>query len=68
LACRFVLQLQVDRVIHRRRHLFWWGPLRDVLSFVIFVASFFGNAVEWHGHHYGVQSAARIVDLDRLEP
>jgi ceramide glucosyltransferase len=68
LACRFVLQLQVDRVFHRRRQLFWWGPMRDVLSFVIFVASFFGNAVEWHGHRYGVQSAARIVDLDRLEP
>jgi ceramide glucosyltransferase len=68
LTCRLVLQLQVDRIFHLRRQLFWWGPMRDVLSFVIFVASFFGNAVEWRGHRYAVQSAARIADPDELEP
>jgi ceramide glucosyltransferase len=32
------------------------GPLRDVLSFVVFVASYFGRRVEWRGHRYGVRA------------
>jgi ceramide glucosyltransferase len=56
LACRFVLQIELDRAFRLRDDLFWMGPLRDVLSFVVFVASFFGRRVEWRGHRYGVRA------------
>ena len=68
LASRLVLQLTVDRMLRRRRRLFWGGPLRDLVSFAVFVASFFGNTVEWGGRRYGVRAAARIVDPDRRTP
>jgi hypothetical protein len=53
--------------VHRHR-LFWRGPLRDLLSFAIFVASFFGTAVQWRGHRYRMQSDTRIVEPDKVGP
>jgi ceramide glucosyltransferase len=52
LACRFALQFELDRAFNLRSDVFWAGPVRDVLSFAVFVASFFGRSVEWRGHRY----------------
>ena len=67
LACRYILQLMIDLILHRQRRLSWRGPMRDALSFAIYVASFFGNAVQWHGHRYHMQSATRIGEPDQVE-
>jgi len=66
-ACRYSLQLAIDRILRRQRAFFWYGPLRDSLSFAIFVASFFGNAVQWDGHRYRVRSETRIVTPEAAE-
>ena len=68
LTSRFALQLTVDRMLRRRQRPFWGGPLRDLLSFAVFVASFFGHAVEWGGWRYKVHTAAGIVDPGRHAP
>ena len=47
LACRFILQSEIDRAFHLRDEFFWLGPLRDLLSFAIFIVSFCGRA--WSG-------------------
>jgi ceramide glucosyltransferase len=65
-ACRYILQLAIDRILHRQRF-FWVGPLRDMLSFAIFVTSFLGSAVQWRGHRYRMQSDTRIVEPDKVE-
>jgi ceramide glucosyltransferase len=52
LACRFALQFELDRAFNLRSDVFWAGPVRDALSFAVFVASFFGRSVEWRGHRY----------------
>jgi ceramide glucosyltransferase len=60
LACRFALQAELHRLFQLgdgwsiSSGNFWLGPMRDVLSFVAFVASFFGRRVEWRGRRYGV--------------
>jgi ceramide glucosyltransferase len=56
LACRFALQAELHRLLQLRNGIFWLGPIRDILSFVVFVASFFGRRVEWRGHRYGVKA------------
>ena len=33
---------------------YWLVPVRDLLSFAIFVASFFGRDVTWRGHSYRI--------------
>lgn len=73
LACRFALQAE----LHRRFQFgngstaawgnFWLGPIRDVLSFVVFVASFFGRGVEWRGHRYGVRADSTLARYGEAE-
>jgi ceramide glucosyltransferase len=55
LACRRALQIQVDRVLGRSLYGPWWGPLRDALSFAVFVASFWSGTVSWRGRSYRVR-------------
>jgi ceramide glucosyltransferase len=54
LVCRYALQAELRRRFRVGDFLFWLGPIRDLLSFVVFIASFFGRRVEWGGQHYGV--------------
>jgi ceramide glucosyltransferase len=67
LACRFALQAALDRVFHLRDDIFWLGPLRDLLSFGVFVASFFRRGVEWRGHRYGVAADNRLAYYGEVE-
>jgi ceramide glucosyltransferase len=44
----------------------WLLPVRDALSFAVFVASFFGRAVFWRGQLFQVEPSGRMsVDGDR---
>ncbi len=61
LACRFTLQVELDRAFRLRDDVFWLGPLRDIASFCVFVASFFGSSVEWRGHRYGLQAGNKLA-------
>jgi ceramide glucosyltransferase len=54
--CRLALQAELHRLFHLRNGIFWLGPIRDILSFIIFVASFFGRRVEWRGRRYAVKT------------
>ncbi len=54
LVARVWLMRTVDGVIGRRLGPWWLLPLRDMLSFVVFVASFFGRSVEWRGAKFHV--------------
>lgn len=67
LACRFMLQVELDRAFRLRDDVFWPGPLRDVVSFVVFVASFFGSAVEWRGHRYVVQADSSLLYYGKVK-
>jgi ceramide glucosyltransferase len=55
-AClsRVWLMRTVDRVIGRGLGPWWLIPLRDMLSFFVFVGSFFVRSVEWRGTKFHV--------------
>jgi ceramide glucosyltransferase len=67
LACRFILQMEMDRAFHLSGDFYWMGPLRDMASFAMFVASFFGRGVEWRGHRYGVQADNTLAWYGEVE-
>jgi len=44
----------------------WLLPVRDTLSFAVFVASFFGRAVFWRDQFFQVEPSGRMsIDGDR---
>ena len=64
LICRFWLQRGVDRLAGARTGPWWLTPLRDGLSFAVFVASFFVRAVDWRGTRFRVDDRGA---LERIE-
>lgn len=67
LLCRLGLQWQVDITLGlqagdsaRRWAL---GPMRDMLSFAVFCASFLNNAVVWRGRRYHVRPDGTMVEV-----
>ena len=69
LASRFALQAELHRLFELGpvRNIIWIGPVRDLLSFVVFVASFFGRSVEWRGHRYGVRANSTLTRYGEAE-
>src|SRR5690606_26193146 len=49
LAARFALKWRIDRLFDTQAGSFWLLPLRDLLSFAVFLASLFGETVHWRG-------------------
>jgi ceramide glucosyltransferase len=69
LLSRLLLQSQVDRVIGNpegRGGSLWLGPLRDLLSFAVFVASHFTDAVTWRGQRFRVNRDGTLIPADNL--
>lgn len=61
IACRIALCVCVERTFSLPRHSYWLLPIRDLLSFGVFVTSFFGNAVSWRGYKYRVLSDGSLI-------
>lgn len=54
LLCRYALAAELRRDFSLLDYSFWLGPIRDLFSFVVFIASLFGRRLEWRGHRYGL--------------
>jgi ceramide glucosyltransferase len=42
-------------------------PLRDVMSFVVWIASFLGRGVQWRGERFSLQRDGRIIAVRKHE-
>ncbi len=67
LACRYGLALELDRAFALRGRRLWLLPLRDLLSFGIFLASFFGRDIEWRGQRYDVRPDKTLAYYGEVE-
>lgn len=54
LASRVALKLRVDIVTRTNAGPMLLLPFRDILSFIIFLGTFFGTTVHWRGQRYAV--------------
>jgi ceramide glucosyltransferase len=63
LACRLAVSIQVEsmRDGSGRRVSPWLSPLRDLLSFAIFLASFLPGPMIWRGSRYALQSDGTLT-------
>jgi ceramide glucosyltransferase len=60
LICRLWLMREVDRIAGVDGRGRWLAPLRDVLSFTIFLGSFFVRAVDWRGTQFRVDAQGAL--------
>jgi ceramide glucosyltransferase len=63
LACRLVLQRQVDHTLRLNTSRWRLGPARDLLAFAVYVASFFVDVVSWRGRRYQVRADGTLVPV-----
>lgn len=61
LAARAMLCLAVERAFGLHRHPYRLIPVRDILSFVLFAASFLGRGVSWRGHQFEVARTGALL-------
>jgi ceramide glucosyltransferase len=60
-GCRLVLLRQVEQAFNLPPQSCWLVPLRDVLSFAVFVSSFFGQSARWRGRRYRFVAGGTLV-------
>lgn len=60
-ACRVVLCLCVERAFGVARQPYWLIPVRDLLSFVVYVSGLFGSSVTWRGFAYRLRWDGRLM-------
>ena len=61
MACRTLLCKCIEHAFGLKRQPLWLLPLRDCLSFAVFVTSFFGAAVSWRGYKYRVLAGGALM-------
>jgi ceramide glucosyltransferase len=65
LLCRAVMVRMIDHALRLPVTPLWLMPLRDLLSFVVFVASFFTRRVAWRDRTFRIGRKGQLMDGDR---
>ena len=60
LASRIILCKSVMRVFRLAGQAYWLIAIQDLISFVVYVGSFFGTRVGWEGESYRVLKSGRL--------
>jgi ceramide glucosyltransferase len=60
LAARLFLKRRIDGIFGTYAGPFWLLPVRDVLSFAVFVMSQFGETVHWRGSRFSVEPSGAL--------
>ena len=60
LAARLLLKRSIDRLCGARTASLWLLPLRDMLSFVVFLGGFGTASVDWRGERLRMDGEGRI--------
>jgi len=60
LAARLVLKARIDWLFGTYAGPIWLMPLRDLLSFAVFLTSLFGETVHWRGTHFAVEASGAM--------
>ena len=63
LAARLILKRSIDRAFGAQAGPIWLLPLRDLLSFAVFVNSLFGETVHWRGARFEVAPTGAMSQI-----
>jgi len=60
LLARIILAARIDRLAKRRTMPLWLLPFRDIVSFLLYIATFFVRSVDWRGAKLRMEKDGRI--------
>jgi ceramide glucosyltransferase len=60
LSARLFLKRRIDGIFGTYAGPFWLLPVRDLLSFAVFVMSQFGETVHWRGTRFSVEHSGAL--------
>jgi ceramide glucosyltransferase len=63
LLSRLFLKYRIDGLFGTYAGPYWLMPLRDMLTFVVFVTSLFGETVHWRGTHFAVEASGAMSQV-----
>ena len=63
IGARIVLKFSVERAFKTCAGPVWLMPVRDIISFAVFLLSFFGQKVAWRGARFEVRPSGAISQL-----
>jgi len=63
LLARLVLKSRIDGDFGTYAGPYWLMPLRDLLSFAVFLVSLFGETVHWRGTHFAVEPSGAMSQV-----
>jgi ceramide glucosyltransferase len=63
LGARLFLKLRIDGLFGTYAGPLWLMPLRDLLSFAVFLVSLFGETVHWRGTHFAVEPSGAMSQV-----
>jgi ceramide glucosyltransferase len=63
LVARLFLKGRIDGHFGTYAGPYWLMPLRDLLSFAVFVTSLFGETVHWRGTHFAVEPSGAMSQV-----
>ncbi|TDR94489.1 bacteriohopanetetrol glucosamine biosynthesis glycosyltransferase HpnI [Enterovirga rhinocerotis] len=61
LLARLALCIAVERAFRLPPHPYWLIPVRDLLSFFVYAASFLGRSVQWRGRQFDVTRKGALL-------
>ena len=61
LTARLFLKRRIDGIFGTHAGPFWLLPVRDLLSFAVFVTSQFGETVHWRGSRFSVETSGAMA-------
>jgi ceramide glucosyltransferase len=62
LCARFVVCLCIEHCFTVPRQAYWLLPIRDLLSFGVFITSYVGAHVSWRGEHYRLNADGSLIE------
>lgn len=65
IAGRVALLYSIENHYGLPRHPYWLIPVRDLLSFAVYVAGFVTRDVDWRGHRYHLVSEGTLISEQR---
>jgi ceramide glucosyltransferase len=67
LACRLCLHQMVRQALQLKQSPLWLSPMRDVLSFLVYLGCFMTSRIDWRGQDFRLRADGTLMPTARKQ-